>query len=71
MLSEPLWQAARAVECPDPNFETLYDQWLARRPKDYGGVMKPAIGAIGSGSDYVSFIQTAGISSAGATYVSL
>jgi len=70
LLREPLWLAAKAVKCPDPSFETLYDQWLARNPKVYEGIVKPNIFGIGSGSDFVSFIQTAGISSASSGYVS-
>ena len=71
LLYEPLWQAARAVKAPNPLSGTLYDEWLNISSKDYGGVLKPEFHDLGSGSDYVAFAQTLGISSADLKYVSL
>ena len=70
LLYEPLWQAAKKVKCPDPDFPSLYDQWLSVTSKDYDGVVKPFIGNVGSGSDYTSFIQRQGISCSSMSYVS-
>ena len=70
LLYEPLWRAARAVRYPNPNFATVYDQWLQGSPKSYGSETKPRIFGVGSGSDHVSFVQTLGVSSGGGTFVS-
>lgn len=71
LLYEPIWQAAKSVKCPNPEYSTLYDEWLSVYSKDYNGIVKPLINNLGSGSDYVSFIQTYGISCTDTSYVSM
>ena len=41
LLYETVWKAARMVKCPDPGFNTVYDQWLHFSSKDYNGTTKP------------------------------
>ena len=41
LLYEPIWKAAGMVKCPDPGFNTVYDQWLHFSSKDYNGTTKP------------------------------
>lgn len=71
LLYEAMWQAAKLVDCPNPEFKTVYDEWLNFTSKDYNGEKKPAINNLGSGSDFTMFLQTQGISSTSMTYVSM
>ena len=41
LLYAPIWSVAQTVGCPDPNFDTVYDQWLNITSKDYNGTVKP------------------------------
>jgi N-acetylated-alpha-linked acidic dipeptidase len=42
---------------------TLYDGWLERTREETPGVKAPAVGALGSGSDYTAFLDHVGIAS--------
>ncbi len=44
------------VACPNPDFDTVYDEWLHYNSKEYNGVLKPEISELGSGSDFTTFL---------------
>ncbi len=59
------------VACPNPDFDTMYDEWLHYNSKEYNGVLKPEISELGSGSDFTTFLQIQGISCTSMSYVSM
>ena len=71
LMYEVLWQATSSVKSPNTSFATVYDEWRSYMPGFYNGVAKPAIGNLGSGSDFTAFLQKQGISCASMSYVSL
>ncbi|XP_063296558.1 N-acetylated-alpha-linked acidic dipeptidase 2-like [Pelobates fuscus] len=72
ILHKLLFEAAKTVENPNPDEvkagrKTVFDTWVANLPSSYDPTI-PRIGNLGSGSDYSSFLQILGISSADVRY---
>ncbi|KAM8920874.1 putative N-acetylated-alpha-linked acidic dipeptidase [Pelodytes ibericus] len=72
ILHKLLFESAKKVENPNPDEvkagrNTVFDTWLASLPSSYDPAT-PRVGSLGSGSDYASFLQLLGISSADVRY---
>ncbi|XP_046848133.1 putative N-acetylated-alpha-linked acidic dipeptidase [Xenia sp. Carnegie-2017] len=67
MLYDVLYSAAKKVNNPSNERETIYDQWIRNLPS--GNNNDPRIGDIAAGSDYMSFNQHLGVPSAEIRYV--
>ena len=61
-LTPFLHELAQALQPPGAT-KTLYDGWLERARETTPGVKAPAVGALGSGSDYTAFLDHVGIAS--------
>ena len=71
LLYEVMWGATSMVPSPNPGFTSVYDEWMNTSSALYRGAAKAKIGNLGSGSDYMPFLQLQGISSANIGYVSV
>ncbi|KAL5481828.1 hypothetical protein EMCRGX_G022079 [Ephydatia muelleri] len=69
LLYKVIFSAAKLVKCPNPGFDTLYNEWLHYTSMDINGTIEPKIADLGSGSDFTMFLQLLGISCADFTYV--
>ncbi|CAH2328422.1 Hypothetical predicted protein [Pelobates cultripes] len=72
ILHKLLFEAAKTVENPNPDEvkagrKTVFDTWVANLPSSHDPTI-PRVGDLGSGSDYSSFLQILGISSADVRY---
>ncbi|KAM4690072.1 glutamate carboxypeptidase 2-like [Rhinophrynus dorsalis] len=72
ILHKLLFEAAKKVDNPNPvevqaGRKTVFDTWVANLPSSYDPSI-PRVGDLGSGSDYASFLQFLGISSADVRY---
>ncbi|XP_053330467.1 putative N-acetylated-alpha-linked acidic dipeptidase [Spea bombifrons] len=72
ILHKLLFEAAKKVENPNPEEvkagrKTVFDTWVANMPSSHNPSV-PRVGDLGSGSDYSSFLQLLGISSADVRY---
>jgi len=61
-LTPFLYELAQSI-LPAGQTKTLYDGWLERAREQTPAVKTPAVGALGSGSDYTAFLDHAGIAS--------
>ena len=41
LIFQTMWDATQLVKSPDPDFKTVYDQWLSVFSKSYNGTVKP------------------------------
>ena len=41
LIFQTIWDATKLVKSPDPDFKTVYDQWLSVFSKSYNGTVKP------------------------------
>eukprot|EP00731_Ephydatia_muelleri_P003672 Em0001g3672a len=58
------------VKCPNPAFDTVYDEWLHYKSAVFNGTKLPQV-ANGSGSDFTMFLQMLGNSCADFTYANM
>lgn len=70
-LQDAIFRAARRLKQPGTDF-TVYDIWYLQSKQKYGSSLtQPYIGALGSGSDYTSFLCHYGVPSADMRFTTL